>query len=340
MRTEIPCTRAKSRTSQSLALFDSLESRTLLSAASWTSEIASVESKITLPISTNVVHIGSSKSVKSLNSANWPGKGQSVTFSLDPGTYSVSARFVYGNVSIVAADPAHPPTLSLPAVYKKKSASKFIGGNGTLYVLGSLNVRNVKTTGGENALFLGTSSSGKVDAENINMTDGGAIFRGSGGSSVLLKNIQSHGIPRANFISNYDHNIGTVVVDNRGTSTPIQQGGHIVGGQPIGETAIRVMDVNSMYLVGVTTKPWFYKPGREWKQDVQLRPSSNIIKVIACNIYQPDVGDMAWRLPAKPINEVDFIDSHLTKGPNITNGVKVIKFSNTRIGSTVTSKTI
>jgi hypothetical protein len=320
---------------------DGLESRTLFSAAaSWTSEVASIESKITLPVSTNVVHIGSKQSVKTLNNAKWPGKGQSVTFVLDPGTYSVSPRFVVGNVSIVAADPAHPPTISLPAVYKMKTAAKYIGGNGTLYVLGSLNVRNVKTTGGENALFIGTSSSGKVDAENVNMTDGGAIFRGSGGSSVLLKNIQSEGIPRANFISNYDHNIGTVVVDNRGTSTPIQQGGHIVGGQPIGETAIRVMDVNTLYLVGVTTKPWFYKPGREWKQDVQLRPSSNIIKVIACNIYQPDIGDMMWRLPAQPINEVDLIDSHFTKSPNITNGVKVIKFSNTLIGANKVTKTV
>jgi hypothetical protein len=258
---------------------------------------------------------------------------------LDPGTYSVSPRFVYGNVSIVAANASNPPTLSLPPVYKKQSGSKYIGGNGVLYALGSLNIRNVKTTGGENTTFLGTSTSGKIDAENVKM-DGGAIYRGSGGSTVLLKNIQSSGIPRANFLANYDHNIGTVVFDNRGVSTAIQQGGHIVGGNPIGEAAIRVMDVNNLVLIGVKTRPWFYKPGREWKQDVQLRPSSNKIQVIACDFYQPDVGDMTWRLPAKPINEVDFIDSHLAKGPNITNGVKLIKFSNTLIGSSRVTKTV
>jgi hypothetical protein len=100
-----------------------------------------------------------------------------------------------------------------------------------------------------------------------------------------------------------------------------------------------VMNVDSLTLIGVTTSPWFYKSGQEWKQDVQLRPSSNIIKVIDCNFYQPDVGDMTWREPAKPINEVDFVNTHLTKGPNITNGVKMITFSNVLIGSSKTAKT-
>ena len=188
-------------------------------------------------------------------------------------------------------------------------------------------------------MFLGSSSSGKIDAENINMTDGGAIWRGSGGTSVLLKNIAIHGKAVANVISNYDHVVKTVVVDNRGTSTPIQQGGEIDNGQPVGEAAIRVMDVGTLDLIGITTTPWMYKSGHEWKQDVQLRPSSDLIKVIDCNFYQPDVGDMTWRSPAKPINEVDFIDSHLTKSPNITNGVKMITFSNTLIGSSARALT-
>jgi hypothetical protein len=340
MPTENPCSRTTRRTARSVPFMDGLESRMLLSSAPTSAEAATnaLESKISLPVSTKVVHISSSSQLN--NGANWPGRGQSITLSLAPGSYSLSSRFVYGNVSIVAADSAHPPTINLPQVFKKVSAAKYLGGNATLYVLGSLNVRNVKTTGGENAVFVGTSSSGKVDVENVNMTDGGAIFRGSGGSTVLLKNIQSGGIPRTNFIANFDHNIGTVIFDNRGTSSALQQGGHIVSGNPVGEATIRVMDVDSLTLIGVTTRPWFYKPGREWKQDVQLRPSSNIIKVIDCNFYQPDVGDMTWRSPARPINEVDFINSHLTKGPNVTNGVKTITFSNTLIGSSKVTKTI
>ena len=114
----------------------------------------------------------------------------------------------------------------------------------------------------------------------------------------------------------------------------------IDNGSADGEAAIRVMDVDTLDLIGITTTPkWIYKSGHEWKQDVQLRPSSDLIKVIDCNFYQPDIGDMTWREPAKPINEVDLIDSHLTKSPNITNGVKMITFSNTLIGSSARALT-
>lgn len=178
MPTESPCIRKTRRTACSVPLMGQLESRTMFSAisSSLNASIAKLESSITLPVSTNVVHIGPSRSVKTLTAAKWPGKSDKpVTFSLDPGTYSLKAQFVPGNVSIIAADPSHPPTLKLPPTFKKISSSKYLGSNPTLYVLGSLTVKNVQTTGGKLAVFLGSSSSGKIDAENINMTDGGAI---------------------------------------------------------------------------------------------------------------------------------------------------------------------
>jgi len=172
------------------------------------------------------------------------------------------------------------------------------------------------------------------------MTDGGAMWLGSGGQNIYFKDNDILGKPRKYAYANFNHMVNKLTIDNSGTSVPVQQGGSIVNGSPVGEAAIRIMDVNTAVLKGITTRPWFYKSGQEWKQDVQLRPSSNLIQVISCNFYQPDVGDMTWRSPAKPINEVDFINSHLTKSPNITNGVSVIKFSNTLIGGTRTTKTI
>ena len=114
MPTESPCIRKTRRTMglPLVPLMGQLESRTMFSAisSSLNASIAKLESSITLPVSTNVVHIGPSRSVKTLTAAKWPGKSDKpVTFSLDPGTYSLEgASSSREDVSIVAANPSHP----------------------------------------------------------------------------------------------------------------------------------------------------------------------------------------------------------------------------------------
>jgi hypothetical protein len=170
--------------------------------------------------------------------------------------------------------------------------------------------------------------------------DGGAVWRGNGAKAAYFYNNEVRGKPRANVYSSYGGTVGTCVIDHSGTSVPVQQGGRFVNGNPVGEAAIRIMNVNSLTLKGIRTTPWFYKPGQEWKQDVQLRPSSNIIKVINCNFYQVDVGDMTWRKPALPISRVEFTNCTFAKSPNVTAGVKTIVFSNVKIGGSTVSKTL
>ena len=114
------------------------------------------------------------------------------------------------------------------------------------------------------------------------------------------------------------------VIDNSGTDIPVRQGGQIVKGKPIGEAAIRIMDADDLTLIGIKTMPWFYKPGYEWKQDVQLRPASKHVSVIDCDFYQVDIGDMTWRKPSHKIDRVDFLDCMMTKSPSLQPGVGVV----------------
>ena len=283
-----------------------------------------------------VIHIGPNETVKTLNNAYWPSAGSKpVTFILDPSStpYTLSPHFLYGNLTIEAANPNNRPTIALPPSYKEESASKYDAENPTIEVVGTLNVSDVNTSGGINTIFLGSEPGGNIDAQRVHMLQGGAMWLGSGGNDVTFKDNQILGKPRYYAYANFNNTLNNLVIDNSDTTVPVQQGGWIVDGQPIGEAAIRIMDVNNATLEDIITTPWFYKSGQEWKQDVQLRPSSKDIQVIGCHFYQPDVGDMTWRSPAMPIQEVDFIDDSFDKSPNITNGVSEIKFSDTLIGS-------
>jgi hypothetical protein len=310
---------------------------------STTSSSTTSSTKTSSVFSGKVIRVGPNESVKSLNSVTFPKAGQTpVEILLDYSStpYTLSQHYLYGKLTIVPSDSSRRPTIRLGSSYKKQNASTYIAQNPTIMVAGSLTVKNINTVGGTDTIFLGSTSTGNIDAENVRMTDGGAMWLGSGGQNILFKNNDILGKPRKYAYANFNHMVNTLTIDNSGTKVPVQQGGSIVNGQAVGEAAIRIMDANKVILKGITTRPWFYKSGQEWKQDVQLRPSCNLIQVINCNFYQPDVGDMTWRSPAKPIQEVDFIDSHLTKSPNITNGVSTIKFSNTLIGGTKTTKTI
>ena len=321
----------------------SIVSGKVSSTATTSTSSTGTSTKTTSTPSGTVIHIGPNEAVKSLDAAKWPTKGGSpVTFILDYSStpYTVSQHFLTGNLTIEPADPNKRPTIKLPVAFKKQSAASYIAQNPTLTVSGTLDIHDINTVGGIDTILLGSLPGGNIDCERVQMTDGGALWRGSGGNSIFLKDNQILGRPRANVYSNYDHTVNTVVIDNSDTSVPVQQGGSIVNGQPIGEAAIRIMDVNSLTLKHIVTKPWFYKSGQEWKQDVQLRPSSKHIQVIDCAFYQPDVGDMTWRSPAMPIQEVDFIGDTFTKSPNITNGVSVITFSDTLIGGKSTTKTV
>ncbi len=60
------------------------------------------------------------------------------------------------------------------------------------------------------------------------------------------------------------------------------------------QAAIRIMDTNNLTIKNVITKPRF-SSGRVFKQDIQLRPSSNSMNLIGCTFYIADVGDMTWR---------------------------------------------
>jgi len=120
----------------------------------------------------------------------------------------------------------------------------------------------------------------------------------------------------------------------------VQQGGVVTGGSPKGEAAIRFMNTNYLTMIGVKTKPFFYKPGVIWKQDVQLRPTGTLYKIVNCNFYVVDVGDMAWRKPALPLKEVQFINCTFAKTPHITSGVGTVKIINCKIGGSTVNKTL
>ncbi len=289
------------------------------------------------PFNGNVIYIGPDRAVKSLNSVHWPNKGDKpVKFLLDPSStpYSVSHRFIYGNVTIEPADARHRPTIKLPPQFDSSGN----GGDGTLRVVGSLTIRNINTVGGERAVLLGSSEGAKVVAENIRMTDGGAIWRGSGAASAIFHDNEVLGKPLMNVYSSFGGRVGTCVIDHSGTDVPVPQGGRMKNGQPVGETPIRVMNVDDLTLIGVTTKPWFYAPGKIYKQDIQIRPASKRVRLINCNFYIADVGDMAWRKPALPIESVEFINCTMNSLPHVTPGAKLVKLTNCTVhGQSVTT---
>ena len=295
-----------------------------------------------LPYS-KIIEVGPDQAIKSLADVPWPKKGgASIKVILDYSStaYSTGNITVNGVVTITSADPNHEATLKLPSSFGSTPTGPDVGvpvGAPAFMVNGSLSISNLNTTGGMNGILLGSSQTANIICEDITMTDGGGFWRGSGGENIFFKDNDNLGKPRAYDYANFTNIVDNVVIDNSGTNVPVPQGGSIVNGQPQGETAIRVMDVNNLTMYKVTTAPWFYKPGVIWKQDVQLRPTSGDITIIDCSFYMPDIGDMTWRNPAQPIQKVDFIDSTLVKAPHITSGVKLIEYTNTTIAGKITN---
>jgi hypothetical protein len=285
---------------------------------------------IELPGDATVIDVGSSRSVKTIDAAlKMTGKGKSYKIVLDPGTYSVSAAWIYGNVEITAANASSEPVL------------KLAGSNDpTLNVVNNLIINDIKTQGGSKAILLGSTTGANINAQNITMTDGGGVWLGSGGNNIYFRDNDILGKPYTYVYGNFNATVNSCTIDNSGTSVAIPQGGVVSGGEVIsGEAAIRVMDVNDLTIIGVKTAPFLYKPGQEWKQDIQLRPSSQLIRLIDCTFYNPDIGDMTWRTPAHPVDEVDFIDCTITKGVSLEAGAMLVKYESTTIAGKLVNGT-
>src|SRR5207302_617963 len=83
--------------------------------------------------------------------------------------------------------------------------------------------------------------------ENVKMLDGGSVWSGQGGLSANLKDNEVLGVPYDYVYCNFINTAQKVVIDNSGTSVPVQERGK--------EAAIRIMNVNDLTLKGHTTKP-------------------------------------------------------------------------------------
>ena len=299
-----------------------------------------------LPRASNaiVVNVGPTRAIKSLDTIKWPKKGATpVVYLLDASDtpYTLSKKVVIdGNVTIEPADWDHRPSIKLmdSFVPKTKGSSSYVAYDAAFKVNGTFTVRAINTLGGDNIIFLGSTKSAVIDCEFVNM-DGGAVWRGTGAKDVYFLNNDTHGKPRGNVYSSYTEFVDKCVIDNSGTDTPVPQGGIMVNGNPIGESPIRIMNVNNCTIIGVTTKPWFYKPGKIWKQDVQLRPASNKVTLVNCHFYLPDIGDMTWRKPAKRIEYVEFVNCILDKSPLIHAGTGTVKYTTSNVSGKMMTKT-
>src|SRR5205814_1594141 len=138
----------------------------------------------------------------------------------------------------------------------------------SIRVYGSLTIKSINTSGGSNALLLGSQPGSTIDCENVKMTDGGGLWLGSGGKSMTFRNNDVLGKPSKWVYANFSNRVGSVLIDNSGTNVSVPQGS--------AETAIRVMNVDNMTLNKVRTQP-FFKSGKIWKQDIQIRPKSGHI---------------------------------------------------------------
>lgn len=269
-----------------------------------------------------VVHIGPTQAVKSLDAAKWPSNGQSVTFMVDysPTPYKLSHHAVFGNVTIEPSNSAKRPTFQLQGTNYP-----------TLYSNGKLTIKNINTVGGSKIILTGSNPKGSLDIENVKMLDGGSVWNGQGCNIANFKNNEVYGVPYDYVYANFTGVANKVVIDNSGTKVPVQQGSK--------EAAIRFMNVNDLTLKGVITKP-HYNGGRILKQDVQLRPASKSFKIINCHFGIIDIGDMTWRKPAKPVQNVTITDSILDKGVHITSGVGTVRIINTKVAGSIWNKTL
>ena len=270
-----------------------------------------------------VVHIGPTQAVKSLDAAKWPSKGQSVTFLVDasPTPYKLSHHGVFGNVTIEPSDPSKRPTFQLQGTNYP-----------TIYSNGMVTIKNINTIGGSKIILTGSNPHGSLDVENVKMLDGGSVWNGQGVNSAYFKDNEVYGVPYDYVYANFTGVANKVVIDNSGTKVPVQQGSK--------EAAIRFMNVNDLTLKGVITKPHYGSGGRILKQDVQLRPSSRSFKIINCHFGIIDIGDMTWRKPALPVQNVTITDSILDKGVHITSGVGTVRIINTKVAGSIWNKTL
>jgi hypothetical protein len=165
--------------------------------------------------------------------------------------------------------------------------------------------------------------------------DGGGVIRGSGGKLFYFRKIEYHGIPRAYVFANFTNSLDRFILDNRGVTTPINQGGHIYKGKPGGEAAIRICNYNHCLILGVKTTAWKYDGKHYWKQVMQLRPDSGTAEVIQCDTQQIDDGDMAWRKPAHKVGLTTIIDSVLELPVHLTPGNSGVQYKNTAVAGKI-----
>jgi hypothetical protein len=93
-------------------------------------------------------------------------------------------------------------------------------------------------------------------------------------------------------------------------------------------------------MIHVKTNNFLNKPGKIWKQDVQLRPASKHITLIDCDFYLVDIGDMAWRKPAHMVDRVDVIECTIEKGISLQPGVGVVTVTDSWVHGKLVNKTL
>lgn len=221
-------------------------------------------------------------------SANTINKASDIVWSgthtnlLQPGSYAITAHTIPAgsNITIQAADPANPPTLTFPSVWGAAITGPDSGvptSEGTINVLGTFTLNNVKTTGGANVILLTSSPGAVVNASDITM-DGGGFGRFAGADSISMKRIQSTGSPHAYFLALFVAQVNTLTWDNTGVSGHIKQGGYtIADGDTQGEACIRFMWGQSITMTNVIVDK-FIDPltSSEYKQSLQDRAGGDV----------------------------------------------------------------
>lgn len=265
------------------------------------------------------------------------------SYVLDPGTYAVPPLVIKKSLSIVSADPAHRAVLKFPNAWKSKPASGPDYGSDvypTLNCYGVCTMKDVNTVGGEDVVAFTTQPGSVLNIQNVTM-DGGGILRGSGGKSATLINVESTGYPRAYFVANFNNQQVNLLWDNSASKLTVKQGQHRgADGKPIGEAAIRLMDITHSVLKGITTEAWLHDGKNVWKQEVQARPDSTLEEFINCHFNLVDIGDMTWRKPPLLVREVRFIDSVLDQWPHYTPGAQKVVFQNTKVAGVIVNKVV
>lgn len=298
------------------------------------------------PIDPNLkqVPVGPSRAVKNLKAIQ-----DNTEYTIDDGvTVDIAHATVKGKV-IIKSNPADPATIHFPDEWASSMPlppgpdCQPFKGRATIMVSGTCILKNVHTSGGEKVIVFGTlnqdnTQTADITAENITM-DGGGIIRASGAKSIKILKVGSTGKPYAYYAASFTYTVKKCVIDNTGVSTTIKQGGHVNSGQDQGETTIRIMDCDDLTITGCTTEAWLHDGTHVWKQEVQLRPDTKKCVVKNCHFNLVDIGDMTWRHPAHTIDYVEFIDCTLDQEPHITNGARIVKYTNTMVHGSLRNRT-